>query len=209
MLADAARRTDAQKICRTVVKIGGSLLNFPELSNRLDTLLRSRPGRLLLVVGGGITDYLLRLCDFWFSLGEVFCHDLAIRHLSLTAERVQKLLPNSRTAFSLRDATETWNANEIPVLNLEHWLPTPEAAADCVPQSWDVTSDSLAAWVAQRWQADCLLLLKSTDLPVSLSAVEASQRELVDRAFPRFAAGVPRVHWCNLRSDPIHVQSWW
>jgi dihydroneopterin aldolase len=85
--------------------------------------------------------------------------------------------------------------NKIPV-----WLPTRMTlgAAD-VPPSWDVTADSLSAWLAGRLGARRLVLMKqidfgSTDLPREFSDSLAA-RGIVDRAFPRFlaASGVPAL----------------
>ena len=51
--------------------------------------------------------------------------------------------------------------NKVPV-----WLPTRMTlgAAD-VPATWDVTSDSLAAWLAGRLGARRLVLMKQVELP--------------------------------------------
>jgi len=45
---------------------------------------------------------------------------------------------------------------QIPVLAPSRWLLT----ADPLPHSWDVTSDSIAAWVAAELDASRLLLIK-------------------------------------------------
>ena len=55
--------------------------------------------------------------------------------------------------------------------------------------SWDVTSDSLAAWLAGHIGAQHLVLVKHGgpfDDPVG--AVDLAARGIVDRAFPRFLA---------------------
>jgi len=73
--------------------------------------------------------------------------------------------------------------NKVPV-----WLPARMAmkAAD-IPASWQVTSDSLAAWLAGKLGAGRLLLLKQVELAHSPVAVsELVEKGIVDRAFPRF-----------------------
>ncbi len=44
------------------------------------------------------------------------------------------------------------------------WLPTPGSGPRILlPHGWDVTSDSIAAWVAGQLGARCLVLLKAMD----------------------------------------------
>jgi hypothetical protein len=63
-------------------------------------------------------------------------------------------------------------ARRIPVLAPSRWL----RAADPLPHTWDVTSDSIAAWVAGAVGASELLLIK---------APGASGPSVVDRHFPQ------------------------
>ncbi len=60
-------------------------------------------------------------------------------------------------------------------------------AAD-LPQSWDLTSDSLAAWLAGKLRAEKLLLIKSVDCPVAQAAKELAEAGIVDPLFPHYAA---------------------
>jgi aspartokinase-like uncharacterized kinase len=56
-----------------------------------------------------------------------------------------------------------------------------------VPWSWDVTSDSLAAWLAGRIGATRVLLVKHLHPPPGrLRSAELVAGGIVDPAFPRF-----------------------
>ena len=55
-----------------------------------------------------------------------------------------------------------------------------------VPNSWGVTSDSLSAWLAAELEADQLILVKSTDIPLSATLEELVDRGIVDKAFCHF-----------------------
>jgi 5-(aminomethyl)-3-furanmethanol phosphate kinase len=58
-----------------------------------------------------------------------------------------------------------------------------------ISESWDVTSDSLAAWLAWRIGATHLVLVKSAPAPdPSLSPERLAALGLVDAAFPAYAA---------------------
>jgi dihydroneopterin aldolase len=69
-------------------------------------------------------------------------------------------------------------ARRVPV-----WLPWPMLRnAPDVPPSWDVTSDSLALWLATRLGATGVVLVKHATLR------GAPDAGLVDAAFPQFRA---------------------
>jgi aspartokinase-like uncharacterized kinase len=54
-----------------------------------------------------------------------------------------------------------------------------------IPESWRVTSDSLAVWLARQLGAERLLLVKSTRLDAKpASAAALSRRGVVDPCFP-------------------------
>jgi dihydroneopterin aldolase len=60
-------------------------------------------------------------------------------------------------------------------------------AAKNLPESWDLTSDSLSAWLAGVLGASRLLLVKRiAGSQVHLSAAELAAAGLVDPLFPRF-----------------------
>ncbi len=78
----------------------------------------------------------------------------------------------------------------------------PRLAAVPLPHTWDVTSDSIAARVAELLGAEELVLLKS-GLPSprgDLAGWAAS--DYVDRYFPVAATRLARVRAVNLRLDP-------
>jgi aspartokinase-like uncharacterized kinase len=60
-------------------------------------------------------------------------------------------------------------------------------SAKDIPWSWEVTSDSLAAWLAGRIGAKRLLLVKHVEPPPGLlRAHDLVAHGVVDSAFPRF-----------------------
>jgi aspartokinase-like uncharacterized kinase len=56
-----------------------------------------------------------------------------------------------------------------------------------VAASWDITSDSLAAWLAGQLAADELVIVKSAKItePYTLSGLQ--QQQILDAAFTQFA----------------------
>lgn len=57
-----------------------------------------------------------------------------------------------------------------------------------IPETWDVTSDSLALWLARETGAARCVLVKSAAAPRDRSPAGLARLGLVDAAFPAFAA---------------------
>jgi len=194
-----------------VVKLGGSLLQCEELRRQLRTLLAQRDAdRLLLVVGGGSAADVVRDWSNLYGLSESMAHAVALRSLALTRSLMMHLLPEFQEVASLDDAACHWAHNRTPLLlDVERYLQRAELEdRNSLPHHWDVTSDSIAAWVASRWHADELILLKSTALDSGMDLALASRREFVDAYFPEVAVDLPRVNWCNLLEHPPRIRNW-
>src|SRR5262249_5128486 len=96
-----------------------------------------------------------------------------------------------------------WDAGRVPILAPRKVIQAIDhARRDPLPASWDVTSDSIAARIAEHLEARCLILLKSASLSdCGATRLEAARIELVDRMFPHTARNLLRVEYLNLR-DP-------
>src|ERR1700682_663065 len=151
----------------TVVKVGGSLFDLPDLQSRLRSWLARRQGEtVLLVPGGGATADLVRDFDIWHGLGEEKAHWLALRALALNACFLASLLPSAGVVGHPCRATA-----EVSVLD-----PFAFAALDershpdsCLPHTWAATSDAVAARAAVVGGAVRLILLKSVAVPQGMN----------------------------------------
>lgn len=143
-----------------VVKLGGSLLRDAPLHARallaIEALARTH--RVLIVAGGGPFADLVRELDRRLGLGDDLAHWLAIGAMDLHASIIAARLSH---AHVVRGAEEIASAarDRVLVLAALDWL----RDADPLPHSWDVTSDSIAAWVASAIRAPRLLLIKPRD----------------------------------------------
>jgi len=134
-----------------VVKLGGSLADSDLLPLWLEALAEC-PG-VVVVPGGGPFADAVREAQVRWAFSEQIAHDMAIlgmRQYGLMLADLGGLPMASEPAELLewRDRCAVW-------------LPLPKtlnAAGICA--SWDVTSDSIAAWLAARLEADNLLLIK-------------------------------------------------
>ena len=184
-----------------VIKVGGSLFDLPDLSARLSRLLNDfENARPLIICGGGETANLVRSWDKTYDLGDEAAHWLAIQSLMLNDKLLCELVPNARVVSSQAEAMEVWNDHKLPVLCSYTYLKqTSKAHIAPLPTSWDVTSDSIAAWVSLTWPAEELVLLKSVDLPEEMTLSALAQAGLIDDYFPHFSESLPALRWCNLR----------
>ncbi|VAX37609.1 5-(aminomethyl)-3-furanmethanol phosphate kinase [hydrothermal vent metagenome] len=180
-----------------IYKIGGSLLTLPDLAKRLLAQLSLSPhSHPLLIVGGGKVTDVVRAWDELYQLGDEVAHQLALQSLALNEALLLKIIPQAVHVMSLKEAKEVWQAGGIPLLKTRHFLEETEPTSTVpLPHNWDVTSDSIAAWVAIEWAAEKLVLVKSIHPPERFQ----EQANVVDAYFTKLMPLVPNVEWVNLR----------
>jgi aspartokinase-like uncharacterized kinase len=194
-----------------VAKLGGSLLDRADLPARFRRWLADEPAMSTLVVcGGGAMVDVLRRWDRLRSLPSEDSHWLAIRLMSVSATVVAGWLPEADILDDVRScsgkkagAAEPQLAifDPWPALVDDRWLSRP----DVLPAGWDVTSDSIAARVAEHVGAEELVLLKSARIEASTDAADWRQRAAaggyVDTYFPVASAEIENVR-CVQLTDP-------
>lgn len=181
----------------TVVKVGGSLFDLPDLGSRLRRWLeRLDVAALLLVPGGGASVDVVRIWDRQHELGEELAHWLALRAVSVNARLLADLLPGAEIVEDV-----TASPAGMTILDAYSFARADEGRPGFLPHSWDVTSDALAARAAVVAGAQRLVLLKSVDIPEGMDWHQAGECGLVDRYFWRVLRGVAfRVQAVNLRT---------
>jgi len=165
----------------TVVKLGGSLERAGLLEPILPVLAEAvRDGRGLLVVPGGgrFADAVREACARR-DPGTDAAHWAAVLAMDQLAHVIVGQAPEAALVTGAEAAREAVAAGRLPVLAPYAWL----RAEDPLPHTWDVTGDSIAAWVAARVGAGTLLLVKSVAAP--RAAVEdLARRGIVDAYLP-------------------------
>lgn len=188
-----------------VVKVGGSLLELPDLAERLRRWLGLQPPMSnALLIGGGQMANAVRELDRLHRLGEESAHWLAVRAMQLNAQLAGALLPEAswpRSAVELvEDAAElVEDAATLSIVDPWRLLCDEDARQSPrpLPASWQVTSDSIAARLAHLCGARELVLLKSA-LPDSDTLSAAAAAGYVDGFFQQAAMGL-RLRCVNLR----------
>jgi aspartokinase-like uncharacterized kinase len=185
-----------------VVKVGGSLFDLPDLGPRLRAWLAALDGGpFLLVPGGGAAADLVRDLDRCHGLGEETAHGLALQALSVTARFLHALLPGCYLVADAHGMPP--GAGALAVLDPHPFVLADEGVPGCLPHSWDVTSDAIAARAAVVAGARRLVLLKSVTNPPGLTWEEAGRHGLVDRALATVLAGAP---W--LQAEAVNFRAW-
>jgi len=187
-----------------VVKLGGSLADYPDdLRRWLKALAEAGKGRMVIVPGGSFFADWVRGAQKQWGFDDAAAHAMGLRAMEqygLMLCGMQKDLIPTRTEVEIRKALQE---NQVPV-----WLPVQTLASEDLPPSWDVTSDSLAAWLARRLGAERLVLVKSCALPKGETAMaELSRKGIVDAAFPGFIHGAAFEVWVVTREDFTRVCS--
>lgn len=182
-----------------VYKIGGSLFEVPDLGGRIVRLLNGRAdSHPLLIAGGGRAADLVREWDGLHHLGEETAHWLAMRAMMLGEELLTEIIPRAVAVADRNGAQAAWGSRQIPILRAREFVAGEEQIhGEPLPHTWEITSDSIAAWVARCWPAEELVLCKSADI----NSHAVRDGDWVDAYFRVAALGLSRVNCINLRSD--------
>ncbi len=183
-----------------VVKVGGSLAVYPEKLRALCAKLSevSKTYKLIVVPGGGEFADAVRTLDKRFNLSAEVAHRMAVLGMDQYGLLLSSLLPDSSVVNNLGKIQETLDSGKVPVFLPSRFL----LSEDPLENSWDVTSDSIAAYIAGQLHACKIVLVtdvngvytcdpkkfKDAKLIRRLSARELlkmNERTSVDRFLPK------------------------
>jgi aspartokinase-like uncharacterized kinase len=161
-----------------VVKLGGSLFGSEHLNNWLSVL--AKVGPLVVVPGGGPFADQVRQAQQRWGFDDSTAHIMALLAMEQFGHLLCGLQAGLTGAASRAQIEEVLERGEVAV-----WLPASMVMADPgVEHSWEVTSDSLAAWLTGQLGADKLLLVKSLSLGAEGLPLETLvEREVIDARF--------------------------
>ena len=166
-----------------VVKLGGSLAMSEELGHWLELLSTAGAGRVVIVPGGGPFADQVRETQRQQRFDDTTAHAmalLAMQQYGLMLSGMQRGLIPATSVDAIR-AVLAGNQTAI-------WMPQLESLNQAaIPANWQITSDTLAAWLAQQVTASLLILVKSVAIEGSVVTLEALLRQqVVDAAFPAY-----------------------
>lgn len=184
-----------------VVKLGGSLAFSKALPAWL-AAIGAGAGKTVLVVGGGPFADAVRQAQPRMGFDDVAADAMALLAMEQYAVAVASLAQSLAVAESYPRIRRALEAGEVPVWAPSRMVqkarrlaasPSSRERVD-IPASWDVTSDSLAVWLAHKLRARRLFLIKQVPAEArgsadqSVTAEHLARTGVVDKAFPRSLA---------------------
>jgi hypothetical protein len=144
-----------------LIKIGGSLAEDPAalraLCNKLGEIAKKY--RIVVVPGGGKFADVVRDFDRRYVLFPDISHRMAILGMDQFGLLLSQIIPNSCATYLLNDAKQLSEIRVVPI-----FLPSRLMLQDDpLEHSWDVTSDSIAAYIASRLNTDKVILVTDVD----------------------------------------------
>ncbi len=172
---------DGHRSIDTVVKVGGGLLGH---DGCLDAVLSAltdmaRGERLVIVPGGGPFADTVRAQDAACHLSDDAAHWMAVLAMDQYAHLIVSRMRGAVLVSDAAGMSAVFDQDQVPVLAPYAWL----RRDDPLPHSWQVTSDSIAAWLARALGARRLLLVKPpgcTPGPDSVDGYFAQTRGSLD-----------------------------
>ena len=163
-----------------VVKLGGSHANGPHIKDWLAAIAAGE-GAIVIVPGGGPFADAVRSAQASMGYDDSAAHAMALVAMAQFGRALQSLNPALRLTASRSAISRALRDGKVPI-----WSPEPMARAAALPQTWALTSDSLAAWLAGALGAGNLVLVKHGRFAAAVNVHDLVARGVVDPLFPRY-----------------------
>lgn len=140
---------------KIVIKVGGSLADVAKpLLEALFKLIKKYS--ILIVPGGWKFADLVKEIDKKYKLPLEIAHKMAILGMEQYGLFLSGLSPYTRTTIALKEAEQI--TDRLPI-----FLPMKIALMANFQPSWDVTSDTIAAYIAKLFKADKFIIATDVD----------------------------------------------
>ena len=161
-----------------VVKLGGSLAETGRLKSILSLVSKAeRP--VVIVPGGGPYADAVRDSQRALGFSDEAAHDMAILAMNQMGLAMISLDQRLVAAETLKTMRQAGKEGRIAV-----WLPAKLCSSDrAIPRDWSITSDGLAARLAERLGGAHVVLVKSCTVNPSATAQALGRAGVVDAAF--------------------------
>jgi len=162
-----------------IVKVGGSLALHPEKLRILCAKLSevSKKCKLIVVPGGGEFADAVRNVNKRFSLSSAISHRMAILGMDQYGFLLSDLMPHSSITDKLEEAQRILDLGKLPVFLPSNFL----FSKDPLENSWDVTSDSIAVYVAGQLHASRVVLVTDVNGVYTCDPKKFSDAKLISK----------------------------
>ncbi len=161
-----------------MVKLGGSLAESMRLPSILEIVSRAR-APIVVVPGGGAFADSVRRAQVDFKFSDEAAHNMAILAMHQTGLMLAALNPRLKVAETLPELRRVISEGNIPV-----WLPLRLTKRDSqIKADWTMTSDGLAARLAERLGRSPVILIKSCRIAAGMPVAALALEGVIDPAF--------------------------
>ena len=186
----------------TIIKLGGSLALSPHLRPWLAAI--AAHAGVVVVPGGGPFADAVRAAQAPMGFDHSAAHRMALQAMEQYGLALTSLHPGLALASSRAAIVKLVAQKLAPV-----WAPQNMAMRARLPASWDLTSDSLAAWLAGKLGAQRLVLIKHGSFAGAQSVADLARLGIVDPLFPRYLARAQVPAWLAAPHDHDRLQADW
>lgn len=162
-----------------IIKVGGSLALQPEKLRALCAKLAnlSQNHQLIVVPGGGEFADSVRALDSRFNLSPQASHRMALLAMNQYGLLLSDLLPNARLVEKLETIQETLDSGKLPIFLPASYL----FSDDALSNTWDVTSDSITLYIADKLHLSKTILVTDVDGVYSCDPKKFSEAKLIKK----------------------------
>ncbi len=164
-----------------VIKLGGSLTASTGLTscfNRVNQYYSNN--QVIIVPGGGAFADQVRSAQQQWLFDDLTAHHMAILAMQQMALLFKALQPQWQLFSAVKDIKKSIQPVSI-------WSPLlSELDAAGIQPSWDITSDSLSAWMAKQVNATELILVKSATVAADATIQDLQDQGIIDAKFHAF-----------------------
>ncbi len=170
-----------------VVKLGGSLAKSGLLANCLQKLNQHyKNSSVVIVPGGGAFADQVRSAQQQFQFNDHTAHKMALLAMQQMALLINGLNNNFVIAHSVALLPSLLQQQKTII-----WSPDLNELDNAgIKLSWDVTSDSLSAWLASTLSAKELVLVKSAPINKNYTLKQLAEADIVDPSFCNYVSQV-------------------
>jgi 5-(aminomethyl)-3-furanmethanol phosphate kinase len=183
-----------------IVKLGGSHASGPHIKDWL-AAIAAEAGAIAIVPGGGLFADAVRTAQASIGFDDRAAHAMALTAMAQFGCALKSLNPALRLAASRSALLRALKDGKVPV-----WSPEPMARAAALPETWELTSDSLAAWLAGALGASRLVLVKHGRFDAAaIDARNLVAHGVVDPLFPRYLKESGARAWLAAPTDSARL----
>jgi aspartokinase-like uncharacterized kinase len=150
------------KLKKAIFKVGGSILENPEYLkntiNQFSQLLKEKIiNKIIIIPGGGKKANFIRELDMELNIGDTLAHWMAVYSMDTNGKEIVQKFPFIEITDDI-GKLKTNESNIIVFLTLKFLK-----NLDPLPHSWNVTSDSISLYIANKLKFDNCYLIKDVD----------------------------------------------